>query len=109
MGMMGQYISVKLDPGDNTKVLVTSMPAGIAWQELKDHFGEAGGVHYANIRSTEHFKGKGIKTVRAPSVGKSFGEPFAANGFHGGSVSYGGGGPSGSKGGFAAEPASASG
>jgi len=47
--MMGQYISVALDPADSTKVLVTSMPAGIAWQELKDHFAEAGEVHYANI------------------------------------------------------------
>lgn len=58
--MMGQFLAVTLDPSDPTKVLVSSMPAGIAWQELKDHFGQIGEVHYANIGNrSEKGGGKG--------------------------------------------------
>jgi hypothetical protein len=54
--MRGQPIFVKQDLTfqDGTKVLVTGMPAGLGWQELKDHFAQVGDVQFTNIgRSTD--------------------------------------------------------
>merc|ERR1719512_686019 len=34
------------------KVWVGSLPPGAKWQELKDHFGQAGTVEFCNVRGT---------------------------------------------------------
>lgn len=72
---LDKQISVALDPmsPDGTKVVVTNMPAGIAWQELKDHFGQVGEVHYANIGRTADIgggKGFGLAEHGKPCVGE---------------------------------------
>eukprot|EP00928_Gymnodinium_smaydae_P026552 TRINITY_DN20817_c0_g1_i1.p1 TRINITY_DN20817_c0_g1~~TRINITY_DN20817_c0_g1_i1.p1 ORF type:complete len:357 (+),score=97.80 TRINITY_DN20817_c0_g1_i1:70-1140(+) len=43
--MMGNQISVQLDKSskDGSKLIVTRLPAGIGWQDLKDHFKQVGG------------------------------------------------------------------
>eukprot|EP00401_Gymnodinium_catenatum_P026638 CAMPEP_0117510154 /NCGR_PEP_ID=MMETSP0784-20121206/27844_1 /TAXON_ID=39447 /ORGANISM="" /LENGTH=839 /DNA_ID=CAMNT_0005305783 /DNA_START=111 /DNA_END=2626 /DNA_ORIENTATION=+ len=77
--VLGQSIQVALDPHawDGTKVVVTNMPAGLAWQELKDHFSQAGQVHYANIgRSVDSGKGKPPATEKGSGKGpRSTGDP----------------------------------
>jgi len=42
--MLGSKINVALDGGskDGSKVIVSNIPHGVGWQELKDHFKEAG-------------------------------------------------------------------
>lgn len=49
-------ITVELDPHsqDGTKILVTNLPAGIEWQEIKDHFSGAGIVQFAGITRKAH-------------------------------------------------------
>lgn len=44
-------IEIQEDPKsqDSTKILVSNLPAGIEWQELKDFFAECGEVAYAGI------------------------------------------------------------
>jgi len=44
MGDHGDIISVYADPGsqDGTKVIVSGMPPGTGWQDLKDHFRQVG-------------------------------------------------------------------
>eukprot|EP00928_Gymnodinium_smaydae_P026553 TRINITY_DN20817_c0_g1_i2.p1 TRINITY_DN20817_c0_g1~~TRINITY_DN20817_c0_g1_i2.p1 ORF type:complete len:348 (+),score=102.70 TRINITY_DN20817_c0_g1_i2:78-1121(+) len=41
----GNQISVQLDRSskDQSKLIVTGLPAGVGWQDLKDHFKQAGG------------------------------------------------------------------
>eukprot|EP00927_Polykrikos_kofoidii_P035158 TRINITY_DN29731_c0_g2_i1.p1 TRINITY_DN29731_c0_g2~~TRINITY_DN29731_c0_g2_i1.p1 ORF type:complete len:453 (-),score=102.28 TRINITY_DN29731_c0_g2_i1:39-1247(-) len=48
----GSVITVAPDPTskDNTKLLISGLPAGIEWQELKDHFAEVGTVAFVNIK-----------------------------------------------------------
>merc|ERR1740121_2604434 len=44
-------ISVALDPNskDGVKVLVSNLPAGIGWQDLKDHCAQVGTVAFCNV------------------------------------------------------------
>merc|ERR1719277_2048745 len=48
----GAQISLGFDQTsqDSTKLWVTGIPPGTAWQELKDHFGSVGKVAYANVK-----------------------------------------------------------
>ena len=41
----GQQIMLALDANfpDGTKIIVTNMPAGVGWQELKTHFSQVDG------------------------------------------------------------------
>jgi RNA recognition motif-containing protein len=50
--MKGQALSVAQDTTskDGTKILVTNLPPGIEWQELKDHFQQVGDLAYVNIK-----------------------------------------------------------
>jgi len=47
----GSILQVNLNPGsqDGTKLSVSGVPAGAAWQELKDLFSSCGAVMYANV------------------------------------------------------------
>merc|ERR1719291_1510622 len=47
----GSILQVNLNPGsqDGTKLSVSGVPAGAAWQELKDLFASCGTVMYANV------------------------------------------------------------
>lgn len=70
----GSMISVALDPScaDGTKIIVTGMPAGLAWQELKDHFQQVGEVHFANVQRSMDGAGKGYGKAEPgrPCVGE---------------------------------------
>jgi len=58
----GAEIAVKVDltSKDGTKIIVTGIPLGIEWQELKDHFGAVGTVAFCNVKSINAMgKGKG--------------------------------------------------
>merc|ERR1719287_474262 len=51
--MEDSVISIQMDPKskDQTKLIVTGVPAGSGWQELKDHFAQAGMVvAYAGVK-----------------------------------------------------------
>lgn len=52
--IMGSTISIQPAPGskDQTKLLVSGLGPAVAWQELKDHFGEAGTVVFCDVNST---------------------------------------------------------
>lgn len=72
----GHQLNVALDPQsqDGTKIVVTNMPPGIAWQELKDHFIQVGEVQYASIGRTIHdatgARGFGYAQPGFPCVGE---------------------------------------
>lgn len=72
----GNAIKVMLDPNaqDGTKVVISNMPAGMAWQDLKDHFVQLGHVHYANIGRTVQevgsVRGFGAALPGYPCVGE---------------------------------------
>lgn len=48
----GSPLVLAWDPNskDGTKINVTNLPAGIEWQELKDHFAPIGGIAFVNIK-----------------------------------------------------------
>jgi len=56
----GAVIEVKQDmtSKDGTKLLVTGLPVGLDWQELKDHFGCVGTVAFCDVKQVGA-KGKG--------------------------------------------------
>lgn len=55
-GLGSISITVDTNSKDNTKLLVTEIPSGVTWQELKAHFMQAAGkVAYANV--TPNFAG----------------------------------------------------
>lgn len=84
---LGHVLKVALDPTsqDGTKVIVTHMPPGIAWQELKDHFIQVGEVHYTNIgRTSDAAVGHaGSGTVGATHPGFSGGAAPSGKGGYG--------------------------
>lgn len=47
----GCKVSISMDASskDGTKLIVTGIPPGSGWQELKDHFNQAGQVAYAGV------------------------------------------------------------
>lgn len=47
----GAKLSISMDSAskDGTKLIITGIPPGSGWQELKDHFSQAGPVAYAGI------------------------------------------------------------
>merc|ERR1712151_1421811 len=53
----------RLDPHskDNTRLIVTGIPPGMEWQELKDHFKPIGRVAHANVKGGSGKGGKGGK------------------------------------------------
>merc|ERR1740121_1527389 len=57
----GGELTVTLDEGsqDRTRLIVSGVPPGVEWQELKDHFGQVGTVAYANIPKPGQKGGKG--------------------------------------------------
>jgi len=59
----GATITVTLDVSsqDNTKLMVANVPAGIEWQELKDHFKQCGTVAFVQVNDG---KAKGGGEVR---------------------------------------------
>merc|ERR1740123_2002462 len=50
--IMGQQITVTPDVSskDGTKVLVSGLGPGVKWQELKDHFAQAGAIAFAGTK-----------------------------------------------------------
>lgn len=50
--LAGSKISLSLDAGskDGTRIIVSGVPQGTEWQELKDHFSPIGTVGYAGIK-----------------------------------------------------------
>merc|ERR1719387_2757788 len=61
----GSTIKVALDQTsiDGTKLIVTGVPPGIEWQELKDHFGQIGKVAFAGIQQGGKGGSKGFPTL----------------------------------------------
>jgi len=59
----GAEIQVVLDPTskDGCKLAVSNIPAGLEWQELKDHFGHCGTVAFVQTSAEAKGKGKGAK------------------------------------------------
>merc|ERR1719188_1541472 len=51
--VMGQQITVQADmtSKDGTKIIVSGLAPGVSWQELKDHFAQAGTVAFAGMKS----------------------------------------------------------
>lgn len=49
--ILGAQISVSADSRsqDGTKLLISNLPAGVEWQELKGHFAQCGEVAYAGV------------------------------------------------------------
>lgn len=67
----GSKIGLSLDPTskDSTKLIVTGLPAGIEWQELKDHFAQIGDLAFVNIiGSQKHGRTMKIGEVRYESA-----------------------------------------
>eukprot|EP00927_Polykrikos_kofoidii_P076068 TRINITY_DN7279_c0_g1_i1.p1 TRINITY_DN7279_c0_g1~~TRINITY_DN7279_c0_g1_i1.p1 ORF type:complete len:859 (+),score=135.60 TRINITY_DN7279_c0_g1_i1:328-2577(+) len=65
--LMGQPINVSMDPHslDGTKVVITNMPAGCHWSDVREHFSQIGPIHYANIgRTVDHGHGKGFGSAK---------------------------------------------
>jgi len=56
----GAEIRVAVDQTstDGSKLIVTNVPAGIEWQELKDHFGQCGTVAFVKTRDKGAGKGR---------------------------------------------------
>mmetsp|Transcript_97595 Transcript_97595/g.271522 ORF Transcript_97595/g.271522 Transcript_97595/m.271522 type:complete len:545 (+) Transcript_97595:100-1734(+) len=48
----GATISAMLDQSskDNSKLIITGLPSGLQWQELKDHCAQGGRVAYVNVK-----------------------------------------------------------
>merc|ERR1719401_2801370 len=57
--LKGSNITVEMDPKsqDGTKLVVSGIPAGLQWQELKDHFSPIGTVAYAGVKDAAGGKG----------------------------------------------------
>jgi len=74
--MLGSIIQVNLHPGsqDGTKLQVSGIPPGAAWQELKDLFASCGNVMHANVAPVGGSFSKGSGTKGFPRV------PGAENG-----------------------------
>jgi len=72
----GAQIQVVVDQmsSDQTKLVVSNIPAGIEWQELKDHFGQCGTVAF--VRTSEDKSGKG--SAKGKGVGKGKAGSFVA-------------------------------
>lgn len=71
--LMGEKVTVEPDPAsaDNTKVLVHGVPQSAEWQELKDHFTQAGSVVYAGfLQKGGPGKGGGKGDAEGPAVGE---------------------------------------
>jgi len=75
----GAQISVAIDQmsTDGTRIVVSNIPAGIEWQELKDHFSQCGAVAFARTSADMSPKGKGVGKGKG---GKAPGGCFAAPG-----------------------------
>merc|ERR1719356_848233 len=73
---MGSIIQVNLHPGsqDGTKLQVSGIPPGAAWQELKDLFGSCGTVMHADVAPVGGSFSKGSGAKGFPTV------PGAVNG-----------------------------
>lgn len=57
----GSVLQLTLDSSqEREKIIVTGLPAGIEWQELKDHFNQVGQVGYCHVNGPKG-KGKGVK------------------------------------------------
>lgn len=56
----GAEITVTMDrtSTDGSKLVVKGIPAGIEWQELKDHFASVGQIAFANVKGVGKGKGK---------------------------------------------------
>lgn len=78
----GGQVNVHLDPSskDGAKLLVTEIPPGVEWQELKDHFGQVGKVAFADLIRPPGTKGAKGGIMR-PGGAKGFG--VMAGGFGG--------------------------
>merc|ERR1719330_1074316 len=50
--IQGKQVTVTPDmtSQDGTKILVSGLGPGVGWQELKDHFGQAGKVAFAGMK-----------------------------------------------------------
>jgi len=57
----GGPIEVQLDANskDGTKLLISGIPAGVQWQEVKDHFAQCGPVGFAAVNDPNQKGGKG--------------------------------------------------
>eukprot|EP00927_Polykrikos_kofoidii_P072556 TRINITY_DN6865_c0_g1_i1.p1 TRINITY_DN6865_c0_g1~~TRINITY_DN6865_c0_g1_i1.p1 ORF type:complete len:859 (-),score=142.58 TRINITY_DN6865_c0_g1_i1:92-2668(-) len=70
----GHPLTVKRDDvtTDGTKLIISNMPPGVAWHDIKNLFSQAGPVHYANIGRTDKGKGKGFGVAQPgqPCVGE---------------------------------------
>lgn len=53
--LQGSPLAVTLDntSKDGTKLLVSNLPAGLAWQEIKDHFAVVGPIAFADIKGQQ--------------------------------------------------------
>merc|ERR1740116_274113 len=73
--IMGQQITVTPDVSskDGTKVLVSGLGPGVGWQELKDHFGQAGAIAFADLK-------KGGGAAAMGGMGGCFGGAMAMGG-----------------------------
>merc|ERR1719188_2024511 len=58
--LKGSQITLEMDPKsqDGTKLVVSGIPAGMQWQELKDHFSSIGTVAYAGVNNNMMGGGK---------------------------------------------------
>merc|ERR1719356_1209341 len=74
--MLGSILQVNLHPGsqDGTKLQVSGIPPGAAWQELKDLFGSCGTVMHADVAPVGGSFSKGSGAKGFPTV------PGAVNG-----------------------------
>jgi len=70
----GSILQVSLHPGstDATKLSISGVPPGAAWQELKDLFGSCGTVMYANVAPVGGSFSKGSVPVIHNPVGPVF-------------------------------------
>jgi len=57
------YVQTDADSQDGSKLIVTGVPPGIEWQELKDHFGQIGKVAFAGIQQGGKGGSKGLPTL----------------------------------------------
>jgi len=59
--LAGGTLSLEMDLNskDSTKLVVTGVPPGVQWQEVKDHFAQCGQVGFVQVHDKAGAKGKG--------------------------------------------------
>merc|ERR1711920_685938 len=59
--LSGDTLSVRVDPGskDGTKIIITGLSPGAAWQDVKDHCAQAGDVEFTQVKAAGGKGGKG--------------------------------------------------